>query len=97
MLIARRVARAFDLVQVAVDMLAHPADGRLSIIEISSFAQVNTPMQLQIDDVPGMFLFSDDDSHRFVPAVVWPQELALRVVLERRWLACGNGREGGTP
>jgi len=97
MLIARRVARAFDLVHVAVDMLAHPADERLSIIEISSFAQVNTPMQLLIDDVPGMFMFSDDDSHRFVPTVVWPQELALRLVLERRWLASGKGREGGAP
>jgi Glutathione synthase/Ribosomal protein S6 modification enzyme (glutaminyl transferase) len=96
MLIARRVARAFDLPQVAVDLLAHPADDHLSIIEISSFFQAATAMQLRVEGVPGLFLFSDDDSYRFVPAVVWPQELALRLVLERRWLEAGRGREEGS-
>jgi hypothetical protein len=53
-------------------------------------------MQLRVEGVPGLFLFSDDDSYRFVPAVVWPQELALRLVLERRWLEAGRGREEGS-
>jgi glutathione synthase/RimK-type ligase-like ATP-grasp enzyme len=90
--IARRVSRALDLTQVAVDMLADPAGDRLSIIEISSFMQVATPRQLRVDGVPGMFVFDADDGHEFVPAVVWPQELALRQVLERRWLGAGRGR-----
>ena len=93
--IARRLARALDLPQVAVDLLESPSDGRLSIIEFSSFIQIGTPRQLTVDGVPGMLVFSDDDTYEFVPAKVWLQELTLKRVMETRWTAAARLREEG--
>jgi glutathione synthase/RimK-type ligase-like ATP-grasp enzyme len=89
--IARRVAQLLDLPFVAVDMLADPGDDRLSIIEISSFMMVKSPEMLQIDGVPGIYVY-EDDRFRFAPMKVWLQELALREVLRRDWIGAGRGR-----
>ena len=92
MRLALRVREALELPSLAVDLLADPADGRLSIIETSSFIMVRTPMQLQVDGVPGVFVHEEDDSFRFVPLIVWQQELVLREVLRRGWIDAGRGR-----
>jgi glutathione synthase/RimK-type ligase-like ATP-grasp enzyme len=90
--LAHRVRESLGLPSLAVDMLAAPDDGRLSIIETSSFMMVRTPMQLQVDGVPGLFVRGDDEVFRFTPAVVWQQELVLREVLRRGWIEAGRGR-----
>lgn len=95
--IARRLARALDLPQVAVDLLQGPSDGDFSIIEFSSFIQVGTPHQLVVDGVPGMFVFSDDDTYEFVPTRVWLQELTLKRVMETRWIPIARTREEQGP
>lgn len=89
--IARRVARVLDYPQVAVDMLAHPDDGGLSIIELSSFLMVRTPMMQQIDGIPGVYVFDAEERPRFEPMIVWTQELALRRLLQRWWIDAGRG------
>jgi glutathione synthase/RimK-type ligase-like ATP-grasp enzyme len=88
--LARRVCETLDLPVLAVDMLADP-DGRLFIIETSAFIMVRTPMQLQIDGVPGIYELRHG-RYVFVPMLVWQQELALREVLQRLWLDAGMGR-----
>lgn len=90
LLAGRRAAQAVGFPIVAVDMLVAPDDGRISIIELSSFAQARTPRQLRVDDVPGAYVFSSEDTWEFVPCRIWTQELALELVIENRWL-----REGG--
>lgn len=97
MRLARRVAQALDLPHVAVDMLTDATGSDLRIIEISSFMQVETPGQLRHDGVPGAYMFDGPgDEYHFVPMRVWPQELALRRVLETRWLA-RETQVGGEP
>jgi glutathione synthase/RimK-type ligase-like ATP-grasp enzyme len=97
MRLARRVADVLDLSFVAVDMLADAASGALRIIEISSFIGVETPAQLRPGGVPGAYIFEGPgDEHSFVPMRVWVQELALRHVLETRWLA-RERQDGGGP
>ena len=97
MRVARRVARVLDVPQIAVDMLARADDGRLLVIELSSFLMVRSPMMQEINGVPGVYVFDDDDHYHFEPMVVWPQELALRRLLERSWIDAGRGREKDLP
>ena len=85
--LAGDVARALDLSMLAVDMLATPGEDRFLIIELSPLIQVNTPMQLRVDDVPGTLWRTADGGFDFVPGMVWPQELALQRLLRRRWIA----------
>jgi len=85
--LARRVAQVLDLPHVAVDMLADSTSGELRIIELSSFMQVDVVNELHCDGVRGGFVFDGPgDEHRFVPMRVWTQELALKLVLQTRWL-----------
>ncbi len=86
MRLARRVARVLDAPCLAVDVLLDSDEGPL-IIEVSTFTQLRSPAQLRIDRVPGVYVFADTgDEHRFVPRRVWTAELALKHVLETRWL-----------
>ena len=87
MCLARRVAETLDLPHVAVDMITDAAGNDLRIIEISSFMQVDLLAQLRRDGVSGVYVFDGPgDEHRFVPMRAWSQELALKLVLETRWL-----------
>ncbi len=86
--LARRVAAALDLTYVGVDMIADSKSHDLRIIEASVFTGVYNSHQLCRDGVPGAYVFDGHgDEYRFVPMRVWPQELALKAVLERRWTA----------
>lgn len=86
--VARSVAKALDLPAVAVDVLRDEADGRDRIIEISILWQVDVMNELHREGQPGALVFdaTGDESH-FQPMRVWYQELALKRVLETRWLA----------
>jgi glutathione synthase/RimK-type ligase-like ATP-grasp enzyme len=95
--LARRVARVLDLPFVAVDMLPDAEGNGLRIIELSTFVQVDTLDELRQDGVAGTYVFDgESDDYRFSPARSWPQEVALKHVLETRWLA-REPRAGGEP
>lgn len=79
------VANAFDMEMLAVDFLRR-GDGSLRIIEISSFIRVDTPEQLHVDGVPGVYVLDGPSRYVFKPGRFWPQELALAEFLRRRWI-----------
>ncbi|NLE21876.1 MAG: hypothetical protein GX624_03705 [Actinobacteria bacterium] len=82
--IARQVAAALEIPCLAVDFLVGRTDGRPSIIELSSFTQVDLPELLRIDGRLGWL--EGEDLH-FVEGRAWLQELALEQFLLTRWLA----------
>lgn len=93
--LARRVAAALDLPHVAVDMLADGATGELQIIELSMFWMIDVLGELRQEGVSGAFVFDGDgDEYHFQPMRVWPQELALKRVMETRWIARENRSQG---
>ena len=91
---ARRVAEVLRLPCVAVDIMAVGED--VQIIEISQFIQVETPAQLRLHGVPGAYVLDGpgDEDYHFAPMRVWVQELALKRVLETRWVD-RERRDGG--
>ncbi len=90
--LASRVASVVAVPQLAVDMLRR-TDGELRIIEVSSFPQVRTPFQCQVDGMPGVYRrHAAGQRWTFVPMLVWSQQLALRQALRDGWLATGRGR-----
>jgi len=86
--LARRVAEVLDLPHVAVDMLVDTTTKDLRIIEISSFPQV-LPGEafLHYGREPGAGGSNGPDDVRARPVRLWPQELALKHVIETRWFA----------
>jgi glutathione synthase/RimK-type ligase-like ATP-grasp enzyme len=82
--IARRVAVVLDSPCLAVDFLSHPDDGRLSIVEFSTFVQVDMPEQLMIDGRSGWL---EGEDLTFVQGRVWLQEMALEELFRRWWIA----------
>ncbi len=77
MKIARKVNQAIKSPQLVVDML-HGQDGRYSINEYSPICQMSTLDQLQVDGVPGAYVFDDEDIVHFEPGSYWVHELALK-------------------
>jgi len=86
MRLARRVAGALQLTMVALDLLADPAETTYSIIEVSVFTQILDVFGLELNGVPGAYVFTDDEC-RFTPMRVVTQDLVLQELLERRWVA----------
>lgn len=82
--LAREVAKSIDVEMLAVDFLRR-RNGELRIIEISSFIRVDTPEQLHVNGIPGMYVYKDG-RYVFKPGRVWPQELALAEFFRRRWI-----------
>jgi glutathione synthase/RimK-type ligase-like ATP-grasp enzyme len=70
---------------LVVDML-HGIDGRFHIIEYSPVCQMETPEQLHVDGVPGVYIFGDDGNCRFQKGRYWVHELALREFLLSHYL-----------
>jgi glutathione synthase/RimK-type ligase-like ATP-grasp enzyme len=84
--LARTVARALDLPCVAVDMLTPAGSDRREIIELSQFWRIDKLGEMRLDGVSGAYVFDGGDCS-FRAMEVWPQELALKHVLETRWIA----------
>lgn len=84
MQLARQLTKKLDLVIAAVDMLRDPA-GKLYITEMSAFIQVETAVQLEVDGVPGAYVFDSSGAYHFEAGRFWIQELALSEFFER-WL-----------
>lgn len=77
MKIARKVNQAVKSPQLVVDML-HGQDGNYYINEYSPICQMSTLDQLQVDGVPGAYVFDDEDTYHFEPGSYWVHELALK-------------------
>ncbi len=85
MRIARNVNKQIGCPQLAVDMV-HGLDGNYQIIEYSPMWQIRSPMQLLVNDVPGTYVFLDDDHCQFVEGKYWIHELALKEFFVKRYL-----------
>jgi glutathione synthase/RimK-type ligase-like ATP-grasp enzyme len=70
---------------LVVDML-HGNDDNYYVIEISPICEVNTPVQLQVGDEPGVYILEDDGSIHFEVGRYWLHELALRQFLLNDYL-----------
>ena len=67
---------------MGVDMLYSEKHKKYYIIETSLFNQIDTPVQLEIDGVPGYYDISDKNNITFREGKFWVQELVLRDVIE---------------
>jgi hypothetical protein len=65
-------------------MLRDP-DGKLHIMEMSAFIQVDTAGQLEVEGIPGAYVFDSSGTYHFEPGKFWIQELALKEFFVR-WL-----------
>lgn len=80
MRIALEVNKTIKSPMLVVDML-HSLDGRYYIIEYSPLCMIETPEQLHVNDIPGVYIFADDGSCYFEEGRYWVHELALRKFL----------------
>lgn len=77
MRIARKVNSVIKSPQLIVDML-YGDDGLFHINEFSPIVQMSTLDQLRVNDIPGAYVFDNDDSFHFEAENYWVQELALK-------------------
>lgn len=77
MQIARKVNTFIKSPLLVVDMV-HGRDGKYYINEFSPLCQMSTIDQLQVDGMPGAYVFNPDGSYHFEPGVYWVHELALK-------------------
>lgn len=75
---------------LVVDML-HGVDGQFHIIEYSPICQMESPEQLHVNGVPGVYIFDEDGNCRFQPGRYWVHELALREFLSNHYLPLIRG------
>jgi glutathione synthase/RimK-type ligase-like ATP-grasp enzyme len=80
MKIALMVNNIIKSPMLVVDML-HGLDDKYYIIELSPFCQMETPAQLHVRGVPGVYVFEDGGSFHFEKGRYWVAELALREFL----------------
>ena len=78
--IARKALQCIRSPQIVVDMV-HGLDGRYAIIEFSIVCQMETPEQLLVDGVPGVYIIEDDGDIHFEKGRYWVHELALKQFL----------------
>lgn len=71
--------------QMGVDLLYSEKKQQYMIIETSLFNQIDTPVQLEIDGVPGYYDISDRNNIVFREGKFWMQELLIRDVVEQ-WI-----------
>jgi glutathione synthase/RimK-type ligase-like ATP-grasp enzyme len=83
--LARKVYEIVRSPILAVDML-HGLDGQYRIIEFSPISQIDTPAMLMIDQVPGVYIFEDNEHFHFEPKRYWIHDLALREFLLKDYL-----------
>lgn len=80
MKIALKVNKIIKSPMLAVDML-HGLDGKYYVIEFSPICKMETAVQLEVDGVPGVYVFEDDESFHFEKGRYWAHELILREFL----------------
>ena len=90
--LAREVARAFNEVVVAVDMLKSPLDGKFYIIELGAMPTIDLPGDLIVNGVKGVYFFDAFDRFIFKPGIYWTQEFMLREFFQRKWISNSAGK-----
>jgi glutathione synthase/RimK-type ligase-like ATP-grasp enzyme len=87
MRIAREINRSIRSPMLVVDMV-HGLDGEYYVIEFSPTCLIDDAEQLQVNGVPGVYVFDDADneSFRFEEGRYWLHELALRNFLLKGYL-----------
>jgi glutathione synthase/RimK-type ligase-like ATP-grasp enzyme len=65
---------------LSVDLLRSKQDGQLYVIEISIFNRIRTSQQMDVDGIPGKYIFESGE-FKFLPCQVWYQDLILVEVL----------------
>ncbi len=78
---------------LVVDMV-HGLDGRYSIIEYSPFCQMDSPEELHVNGVPGVYIIGDNGEIRFEKGRYWVAELALREFLVHHYLPAVMAKNG---
>jgi glutathione synthase/RimK-type ligase-like ATP-grasp enzyme len=85
MRIARRVNEIIKSPMLVVDIM-HGLDGEYYVIEFSPFCQMETPEQLHVNGIPGVYIFETDEIYHFEECRYWVAELALREFLVKDYL-----------
>jgi glutathione synthase/RimK-type ligase-like ATP-grasp enzyme len=70
---------------LVVDMV-HSTDGSYYIVEFSPACQIETPEQLRVNGLPGVYIYQNDASFQFKPGKYWVHELALKEFLLKDYL-----------
>jgi len=83
--IARDVNKIINCPLLAVDMI-HGLDGKYYINEFSPFCEITTISELQVDGIPGAYIFDDEDNCKFEPANYWVHELAIKEFFQNHYL-----------
>lgn len=88
MKLGRNVAKKFDEVVMAVDMLRDPKDGKLCITELSAM-----PTMI-IDDLvlAGIYIFNSLDEYSFQPCNYLAHELVLKEFFVKKWFSRFKGK-----
>lgn len=86
MRLGREVARKFDKVFMAVDMLRSPADGNLYITELSAAPTIYLDDVVCVNGMKGIYVFASSGKYDFQPCNYLVNELILREFFERKWL-----------
>jgi glutathione synthase/RimK-type ligase-like ATP-grasp enzyme len=76
MKIARKVNETLNSPLLVVDML-HGNDGNYYINEISPLCGISTQDELQVNGIPGVYIFSNDGTYHFEPVNYWIHEAVL--------------------
>jgi len=85
MKIALKVNSVIESPVLAVDFL-HDHEGKYTIIEYSPFYQMDSPEELHVNGIPGVYIFNQDGSYHFEIGKYWVAELALRELLQNNYL-----------
>lgn len=93
---AERVYTSIRSPLLAVDMV-HALDGSYWVIEFSPFFLWESPEQLVVDGVPGVYMIDDSGAIRFQKGRYWVDELALREFLLCDYLPAVSVRPAGRP
>ncbi|MHC5310081.1 ATP-grasp domain-containing protein [Myroides sp. LJL116] len=81
--LAFKVKKLYGASCLATDLLYSEKLNKYFIIESSIFIGVDTPNQLEIDGVPGIYNLLADGSYKFEKGKFWIQELTLKAFLEK--------------
>ena len=89
--LGRKVAKKFDAIAMAVDMLRDPRDSKFYITELGAAFTIDTLSDLIVDGVKGIYVFDSSDEYSFQPGNYWTNELILREFFEKKWFSRFEG------
>jgi len=91
MKLGRDVAKKFDEIVIAVDLLRDPKDGKLYIIELSATPTIWIDDLARADDVKGIYVFNSLGEYSFQPCNYLAHELVLSEFFVKKWFSRFKG------